>query len=532
MWTRNPTRPAWRACRQPYSFYHDFIEKYWAGGPSEASAAPIHRLCTLARKMGATSFIVDDCLTRPDVAEEIAHLESLMTCGGVVTASTITFLAKGKRRDRDAGKITSADVIGQICIITFPCEKARKSYIYEAIFRLPCKGLANEQLLNNHVPISSQHEITLRGVTHRFAASYFCQQNGISSICAHSAVRTLVRTLKGQHVATCELNSFWKYDPDTRPVSTDKVEAALRHYGFRPVLYDLTTSARTVSDYPPDNVWGLLTLLADSGSPCLLTLSEGEPADHVVPILGHTFNSDEWHPLGTTLHRQGEDTISSSHLWIDHLVIHDDMLGPYFCLSRAGLFAGQNKKKLTPQLVIAMLPDQVEVSPAQAEDFARQVLSRVLTIVQASALGGGKWWDYLMTMHERRVFRTTLIEREEYLASLARKPDEVGGQQDDARRAILDRMAASLPERMWMCEITLPNLLLANRAKLGEFIIDAREFPSERDDLLSCLRAVRLPSMIAWRESQENGQSQLVGTEWDVTGHTPIHAPHHHSNWW
>lgn len=55
--------------------------------------------------------------------------------------------------------------------------------------------------------------------------------------------------LNGRHIATCELNSFWHYDPDTRPVSTDKVVAALKHYGFRPVVYDLTTSARTVSDY-------------------------------------------------------------------------------------------------------------------------------------------------------------------------------------------------------------------------------------------------------------------------------------------
>lgn len=530
MWTRKATRPTWRACRQPYSFYHDFIKRYWAGGPSEASAAPIHRLCTLARKMSASSFIVEDCLDRADVAEEVAHLEALSESEGEVTACAITFLTNGKRRDGDAGKLRSADVIGQVCILTFPTDLGPRTYIYEAIFRLPCRGPDNEQLLNNHVPIASELEIVLRGAPHQFTATYFCQQNGVSSICAHSAVRTLVRTLKGKHVATCELNSFWHYDPDTRPVSTDKVEAALREYGFRPVLYDLTASAHTVSDYPPDNVWGLLTLLADSGSPCLLTLSEGEPADHVVPILGHTFNSDEWHPLGTTLHREGDETISSSHLWIDHLVMHDDMLGPYFCLSRAGLFSGLNKKKLTPQLVIAMLPDQVEVSPAQAEDFARQILGRVLNMVDESALGFGRWWDYLMLMHERRVFRTTLIDRDEYLATLA--SDVAEAPRDEDGRPLLERIAAALPERMWMCEITLPNLLLANRAKLGEFLIDAREFPADKDDLLQCLKAFRLPSMIAWNEPQEQGPSQLIGTRWDVEGHLPIYAPFHHTNWW
>ena len=484
--------------------------------------------------MDAGSFIVEDCLSRADVHEEIAHLESLSEHEhGDVTACMISFLSRGRRRDRDAAKLGSASVIGQVCVISFPTEAGPRSYIYEAIFRLPCKGPQNEQLLNNHVPIAGELEILIRGTPHRFLATYFCQQNGISSICAHSAVRTLVRTLKGKHVATCELNSFWKFDPDTRPVRTDKVEAALEKYGFRPVLYDLSTRvAQTVSDYQPDNVWGLLTLLADSGSPALLTLSEGEPADHVVPILGHTFNSDEWHPLGTTLHREGEDSISSSHLWIDHLVMHDDMLGPYYCLSRAGLFSGQNKRKLTPQLVIAMLPEKVEVSPAQAEDFARESIESVLRVVRDSNLGSGRWWDFLLTKRERRVFRTTLVDRDEYLASLEADITKAGISNSPKRNAdTLKRMRTALPEQMWMCEITLPNLLLANRAKLGELLIDAKEFPNTRDDLLRCLKGFRLPSMIAWSENGKDG-AHLVGTKWDVDGHVPIHAPHHHRNRW
>lgn len=482
--------------------------------------------------MGAASLLVEDGLDRPDVQEEIAHLEHLAETEGAVSAATITFFSRPKRRDRDLSRVPTNAVIGQMCIISFPGCHGPKSYVYEALFRLPGKGQEKAPLLNNHIPIAGELAVVAGGHEHRFRGSYFCQQNGISSICAHSAVRTLVRTLKGLHIATCELNSFWQYNPDTRPISTRKVEDALRKYGFRPVVYDLRASAQTVSDYPPDNIWGLLTLLADSGSPSLLTLSEGEPADHVVPILGHTFNSDEWHPLGTILHRGGEETTASSHLWIDHLVLHDDMLGPYYCLSRAGLISGQNKKQLTPQLVIAMLPDEVEVSPAQAEDFARQVIGRVLKMLARSGLGEGRWWDYLLRLDERRVFRTTLIDRHDYLAGLGYHTDPAHCTLPAGQRPMVERMAAALPERMWMCEVSLPNLLLANRAKLGELLIDAKEFPEEQDKLLQCLKGFRLPSLLGWSERPAGGPVQLFGGRWETNGHSPIHTPHQHGNWW
>jgi hypothetical protein len=532
LWSRKSTRPIWRLCRQPFSFYHDFIARYWAGGPSEASAAPIHRLCTLARKMGAQSFLIDDGLGRADIEEEIAHLEALAETEGEVKAITVTLLSRPRRRDRDVSKVPTEAVIGQFSIVTFPGCEGPKSYIYEALFRLPCRGRTNEPLLNNHVPISGDLQISLRGHPHRFRGSYFCQQNGISSICAHSAVRTLVRTLKNQHVATCELNSFWHYNPDTRTISTRKVEQALIKYGFRPVPYDLNEITQTVSDYAPDNIWALLTLLADSGSPSLLTLSEGDPADHVVPILGHTFNSDEWHPIGTILHKAGEETSASSHLWIDHLVMHDDMLGPYFCLSRAGLIAGRNKKQLTPQLVIAMLPDQVEVSPVQAEEFARQIMPRLLGMLENRLPGEGEWWDHLLGQRERRVFRTTLIGRDEYLTSLGYHRKRKQCQLSDADRITARKLAGSLPERMWMCEVSVPNLFLANRSKLGELLIDAKEFPDDKNLLIHSLLGFRLPSLIGWSAKSEEGAYRLSGTAWGSDGHSPIHAPLHHANRW
>jgi len=345
--------------------------------------------------MGVASFIIEDGLSRPDIASEIDHLEFHSEIDeGDVKAHVISFLTCEPREDDDLSKISSDDLIGQVCIITFPGEPQSTSYVYEALFRLPCIGPERDELLNNHILIASEMELAIRQRPYKLFGTYFCQQNGVTSICAHSAVRTLVRTLRGTAPSTAELNSFWSYYPAALPVHTDKLISALEHYGFRPVSYDLTEKiVQTVSDYRPDNIWGLLTLLADSASPCLLALSEGEPVDHVVPILGYTFNSDEWHPLGTRLHKHGEENNTSSHLWIDHLIMHDDMLGPYYSLSRAGLISGQNKKQLIPKLVIAILPDRVEVSPASAEMLGRETLDRLLKKISLAPIAQGRWWD-------------------------------------------------------------------------------------------------------------------------------------------
>ena len=148
MWTCVSTERRWRRCTAPFSFYNDLIAKYWAGGPSEAYGAAIHRICTLARKMGVKSLVIEDALTRADVVAEINHLEEWAeVADGEVTARTITFLSSGVRRSHDFAGVATAKVIGQMTIITFPMAKGPRSYVYEAVIRLPGKNAGAEQLL-------------------------------------------------------------------------------------------------------------------------------------------------------------------------------------------------------------------------------------------------------------------------------------------------------------------------------------------------------------------------------------------------
>jgi hypothetical protein len=495
------------------------IGKYWAGGSSEAHGSPVHRVCTLARKMGVRSVVIEDGLARADVVEEIGHLEEWAQVDhGDVTARTFTFLSSGVRRKRDFAGVRSASVIGQMTVITFPLAQGPRSYVYEAILRLPGRNAGTEQLLNNHVSVAGELRLSLAGIEHGLVGSYFCQQNGVTSICAHCAVRTLIRSLTPSAVSTQKLNKLWDYSPDTRSVTTAQVTYALRQFGMSPMAYDLRQKMPG-----QDAGWDVPALLSEAASPCLLVLGGGA-VDHIVPVLGHTMNSDEWHPIGTTLHVTGEETVSSSSLWIDHLVIHDDTLGPYYCLSKAGMSLAR-ESKLAPKLAIAILPPRVLVSPYQAEDFARQILRLLIDRLDPIDIGKGHWWRHLVDGRERRVFRTVLIERDRYLATLGDGND---------RDWVKARLAAVLPERMWMSEISVPNLFLANRSKLGEILVSPEAFPDGDGPgaILSAMVGFRLPSIIGWTDPDEEANATISAAKWPEITHGPIFAPGRHSNCW
>lgn len=299
-------------------------------------------------------------------------------------------------------------------------------------------------------------------------------------------------------------------------MNTRDIARALKQFSLTPVIYNLKVPRpRTATD--DDGVWALLAALVESASPALLVISTADKYDHVVPVLGHTLNTDEWHPHGAHNHLHGTDRATSSSLWIDHLVINDDQLGPYYCLSRAGLFERQRQAHaVQPRAVITVLPPDLKVTPVAAEQLARESFFPVLHGVLRNWTIESKWLATLEQTQERRTFRTILIERGDYLDALrAIEPVPSDG---EARR-VLDHFATVLPERFWMCEVSLPNIMMGNRAKLGELLIAA----VPKADVI----AARLPTVMA---ALTGGKLELFN--FPVDGHTPIHSPDRNPNCW
>lgn len=507
------------SCAKPFSFYHEFIPLYWAVAATEVAAAPIHRLCTLARKMSVKSFVVEDAIGRPEVAAEIDNLESIdAAIEGGVTARAITFLKTEKDESSGLPVLSEADIIGQATIITYPTATGSDhSFVFEAVFRL-CARDGEPLLLNHHVPIASVYDIMVSGQTVPIKGSYFCQQNGTSSVCAHSAVRTLLMNHANRRVSIAELNAAWGIDPSTGKVRVRDVAASLEGLDLTLTRYDFR-ARRPADTMSNDGIWSLIASLAQSGTPALLVFETGPKFDHVVPVLGHTLNSDEWHPQGSLSHLDDKNQATSSSLWVDHLVINDDQLGPYFCMSRSGLFEDAlTPTAIKPKYVIAMLPQGFDNSPFAAETFARAEFGSLLAKTASTLSEKPRWMTLLQSTAERRIFRTTLISKEEYLAALQENLTN-----DDRTQAVavINEIAEKLPDAFWMSEVSLPNILLANEAKLGEILISTTKRPRPE------IYAVRLPGVIATL-----GKDKLEAYPFPIASHIPIHAPNHNPNRW
>src|SRR5258708_6490472 len=100
MWQREATDGSCLDCRLPFSFYFGLIGDCWKSPQSNfANNLTLHRICTLARKLGA-SFVAKECaIDRADVHEDIDALDAHYSGGGRASAIQLAFFAGTKSPD-------------------------------------------------------------------------------------------------------------------------------------------------------------------------------------------------------------------------------------------------------------------------------------------------------------------------------------------------------------------------------------------------------------------------------------------------
>ena len=530
MWIRRLTKFEHRGCGGHFSFYRDVIGQHWAGGADEKAAAPIHRLCTLARKMHVRSIVIEDAHDRPEIQAEINHLEAWSgTAHGDVIALAVSFLTAAKPRIGGTAVAAAEQLIGQATLVTFPTDEGPRTFVVEAIFRLPRSGRRPSfPLLNNYVPVAREFDVRVAGVNLQITGSGFHQQNGVTSVCVHGAVRSLLRNIAGITAKTEDLNALWGFKGGRHQVDTAMVCKAFGHFGLCAIQYDLTSRLETTLS-AEDVAWRMLACLAESSTSVILKFEPVGPASHVVAVVGFTLNTDEWLPHAAPAYLSGRPNDESSSAWIDHLVVHDDLLGPYYCISRADLFERETKHKATlkPKTAIALLPSGVEVSPVVAEQTARAAFPRLIEGVgefEGVLWSGGVWWDRLTHQSARRVWRTTLVSRDAYMATL--RAGRIAPSLRVANASILDECESQLPARFWLVEVTLPQLYVGNRARLGEVLIKADTTPDDAEDAVA---GFRFPGVIGWADGNKG---EFPVAPFPMRRHSPLHAPLYHLNGW
>ena len=493
-----------KSCQAPFSFYQ-LVEDLWHQG---GNPNPLHRLCTLMRKMKVKSFIKEELELNEELLEEqnMATKRYKKTVG--LTAIRLTFfrsLPPSSKWD-DQEELPDDHLLGYAVIVTLelPGDKYT-TYLLESVVRPPSIWMRDakdrisiEPITNYYVHNTRDFETTIgiegksRPLT--LTGSFFAQQNDITHVCAHAALRMAINsssTLNTEKLTNQRINEILGIDfsspekcvghIDGDPSETktglnyQELEEVVHRLGGRTISADFVQNTAVEYDqfiYP----------FVESACPVILGIegwnfNRSSIISHVVSVLGHTLNSDRWEPEA----RSGYGGFPAESYtpvtgWVGHYIINDDNFGMYVTLPsdmlRNYLVPSKNPN-LHATRAVAIVPSDVQLSGLLAEERA---VSFVQSLIQKIKRPFPViWLERLAQQSSSIVSRTLLQTKESYR-------QYIDGLVQDGHTTLTSEIAQRLedmPEHVWVSEITLPHLYTGNKHKLGDVIIRANATDEE-----------------------------------------------------
>ena len=462
------------------------------------------------------------------------------------TAYRLSFFTRKFTTQRGLLNTTDNDFLGYVVVK----EDTALSFgtiqrIYESVLRPPRHD-------NNFVRGSQDWRCQIGGKMFTVSGYLYAQQNGLTNVCAHVALRTAAaRFHPSEDMTYREMNRLLGIDHvrvktgEGNGLTTQQMQQVLEIAGARcfPANY-----SKPSPNPPPFQkyIYGSI----ESGYPAIVIFGTADAAGslHAVPVFGHTFNQDTWVPSADLSYfKVGEGTkYIPSESWLSTFVAHDDNWGSNYCIPRHYLRTKQPpaQDQPTPNLeetvsqcvahVISTLPKEVQLNPVAAEVIGADYLFTILPQLPAN---NNSWAQRLVSYAANHllVLRPYLLNRDEYTAHLANVRDWQG---HPVRANLVSALKASLTkERLWMIELSVPELFSANLRKVGEVLVRAEVVPQADRDLSSFVLA-RLPGYFALLEggtptnpryefipSGAEGHVELIGCEDDLRLHPHRASP-------
>jgi hypothetical protein len=324
---------------------------------------------------------------------------------------------------------------------------------------------------DDHVPLSLE-------------GSFFCQQNGLTHVCAHAALRMAINSspsVNGDKLTNDAINRVLKIDyADSASVAA--VRKGLRQEQIGEVVKNRGLHAKSFEFPNPERIGyaEYIYPLIESRFPVILGI-EGLMGGHVVAVLGHTINSDRWEPQA----RRGYGAYPlaqyySSAAWADHFIISDDNYGMYVTLPRnmiRNFVLPEFDPNLHAAMAVGLVPRSVRVNGYDAELLSSLITEKFLRST-VPVVGACRWLKYLRGrvgkdnnhVHPVVVCRTVLTDRKHYCRAMAVVEDSEGAK---LTLAEVLKLRSVLPGKFWVTEVSLPDLYTANKHKIGDVIINA-----------------------------------------------------------
>ncbi|MGA2915260.1 MAG: hypothetical protein ABSE89_04475 [Sedimentisphaerales bacterium] len=518
------------------SFFFNYIDSIWQG----VNTAPMHRFCTLMRKMHAASFVSETLVLNDELESERAMVQARLKTDIKLTAKRLTFFDKmPKSHSWDDSDLSNDNLLGYAIIVYLEADgKNVCTHMLEAVVKPP--SIYND---NSFIPVTNYYIHNVRLFTtsvgdannnrqFEITGSFFSQQNNLTSVCAHACLRMAINSspflkefLKDDKLTNFKINELLKIDFSSKDKQVGKIpsdpqdsKSGLTNREMTRVIEALGFRVHSANFLENTNIEydHFLYPSLESRCPTILFVEGwdvigGRSIAHVVTVLGHTLNSDRWEPEARTGYGNYpiQPYISTSS-WCDHFIICDDNYGMYVTLPTEVIrnyIVPSKNPRLHASAVVSIVPTEIQIPGYFVEQFAMSIARKLLEKVKL--VQTNVWLERMQTPN--LTCRTLLQRGVDYKKFIQGVNKQLSDKQlSDKQLQCLN----ALPEYVWISEISLPHIYAGNKHKLGDVVIRANATPQE------CLNGQGLA--FAWFPGFVQLGSSPDAEQWPINSHVPL----------
>ncbi len=528
-----------------FSFF-EFVKKYCLDESQGYTVnRAFHRLCSLMRKMNAKTVVIEELEpSREEIRDECSALYTYYKQKIKIYSYRFTFITENIDTTDDILKLDNDNFLSSVILINYcePKVKNWKSYIYSAVITLPkkrnYKNIKNLPLLNNYLHIYRKFPCKIaiskdKEYNFNIIGTFFCQQNSVTSVCAHASLCMTINNMdlsKIKMIIPEDINKILnidhkkiKFKKNKIGLSKEEIQKVLKEYG-------LSITWKDFFEDPNDEYNDYIYKYIESRCPVLLVFTTNAINEaHVVPVIGHTLNSDMWSPEARPAYTKDYRlNYKPASAWTDHFIIHDDNFGMYLCLPVSSLkriTLPKNDPQFRANYAVAVIPHGVTTPAWEAEwtsvivvKHISEALRRGTNITNLDEILDD--WSYRVLQSDYLnpprpiVVRTFLVKKDDYKKSLYYEDFEGNSLSEKEIHEII----GNLPNRFWLSEITLPDLYTANKTKIIDFFYPS-DLPNLHDikDIYKRWIQIRFPGVLLRYDP-----SQLSYYPLSVKSHYPL----------
>jgi hypothetical protein len=497
----------------PFSNF-DFVDEHFQG------SFPIRRLFSQARSRGCKTVVLEKVPPTLAVSDENTEIFDLFPDYQMRDLRRISFWRSAFTKKEEIAFQRPTNCIGFAILKQdyCPSQQVDDWQVFESV-------IVRYGHEHNYVPSSHDFEFRVHSNGVKVPGVLYCQQNGLNKACAQVALRSLCVTylndpdLTYRQINQLAFEAGEPYTPGKGLKSTQILRVLdglnIPHFAFYYPARLATEKWRAKLPYQKVIYSGV-----ECGSGALLAFAMAGPragdVGHIVPVFGHTFNEDTWAPNaeGDYFRIGRKIRYIPSEAWLSSFLAHDDNFGSNLCIPKDFI----HRKRA--DFVVALRPRGFEYPSFIAEIVASDYFYSLLPQLDAVL---NRWMHRLRAYvsDQKLILRTLPNTKADYLTHLKTMEDWQSRKESPQTLADIGYM---LPDRLWVVEVSIPEVFSTNKRKLGELLLDATR-PYGGEDDYSFFVLARLPGVYAFFERLDGHRHpRFIPVKSEIGSHTPVQS--------